>query len=76
VLRLADRASWLLEPVAEGLPVLGVELLFGVLAEGATCIDDLLARRTRLSLVPAHARAAVPAAEAVLGLGAERLSPR
>jgi glycerol-3-phosphate dehydrogenase len=39
--------------VAEGVPVLGVELAFGVEAEGALDVADLLERRTRLSLVPA-----------------------
>jgi glycerol-3-phosphate dehydrogenase len=50
---LGESRPWLREPVAEGLGVLGVELAFGVEAEGALDVEDLLARRTRLSLVPA-----------------------
>jgi glycerol-3-phosphate dehydrogenase len=61
----ADDPS-LLEPVAAGVPVLGVELAWGVLAEGARTVDDLLARRTRLSLVPDWAAAARPRAETIL----------
>jgi glycerol-3-phosphate dehydrogenase len=45
--------------------VLGVELAWGVLSEGALDVDDLLERRTRLSLVPADAAAARPAAERI-----------
>ncbi|HYN57386.1 MAG TPA: glycerol-3-phosphate dehydrogenase/oxidase [Motilibacterales bacterium] len=50
---LGESRPWLREPVAEGVPVLGVELAFGVEAEGALDVADLLERRTRLSLVPA-----------------------
>jgi glycerol-3-phosphate dehydrogenase len=50
---LGESRPWLREPVSEGVGVLGVELAFGVEAEGALDVDDLLARRTRLSLVPA-----------------------
>lgn len=62
----ADDHPGLLEPVAAGVPVLGVELAWGVVAEGARTTDDLLARRTRLSLVPAWAAAARPRAEEIL----------
>jgi glycerol-3-phosphate dehydrogenase len=55
-----------LEPVAPGLPVLAAELAWGVTAEGALTVDDLLARRTRLALVAADAEAARPAAERAL----------
>ncbi|MHB8449347.1 MAG: glycerol-3-phosphate dehydrogenase/oxidase [Mycobacteriales bacterium] len=58
----------LLDPVAPGVPVLGVELVFGVLSEGAATVADLLERRTRLSLVPAWAEAARPAALTALAL--------
>ena len=61
----ADRPD-LLKPVADGVPVLGVELLWGLLAEGALDAADLLERRTRLSLVDAWARAALPAVQSVL----------
>ena len=50
---LGESRPWLREPIAEGVPVLGVELAFGVEAEGALDVADLLERRTRLSLVPA-----------------------
>jgi glycerol-3-phosphate dehydrogenase len=66
VAALADEAPELLRPVAPGVPVLGVELAWGVQAEGALTVDDLLARRTRLSLVTAWAQAAQPAAESIL----------
>ncbi|MFN8132168.1 MAG: glycerol-3-phosphate dehydrogenase/oxidase [Solirubrobacteraceae bacterium] len=69
VAALADGAPELLEPVADGVPVLGVELAFAVRSELALTADDLLDRRTRLGLVPAQraralaaARAAIPAA--------------
>jgi glycerol-3-phosphate dehydrogenase len=64
-LAAADRR--LLEPVADGVPVLGVELTWGVTAEGALDAEDLLQRRTRLSLVDAWADAARPAAQAAIG---------
>jgi glycerol-3-phosphate dehydrogenase len=56
----------LLEPVVPGLPVLGVELVWGALHEGALDAGDLLDRRTRIGLVAADRAAAVPAAEALL----------
>ncbi|MDX6197773.1 MAG: glycerol-3-phosphate dehydrogenase [Actinomycetota bacterium] len=66
VAALADGNPGLLEPVAAGLPVLGVELRWGVVAEGALTPADLLERRTRLSLVESwHAAAATAAAEAL-----------
>jgi glycerol-3-phosphate dehydrogenase len=66
VAALADRAPELLEPIADGLPVLGVELDFAARSELALTADDLLDRRTRLGLVPAERSAAAPAAEALL----------
>ena len=66
VAALADGDPRLLEPVAAGLPVLGVELAWGVVAEGARTVDDLLARRTRLSLVRDWGEAARPRAEEIL----------
>ena len=53
VAALADEHPWLLDPIAPGLEVLGVELVFGMQSEGARDVEDLLERRTRLSLVPA-----------------------
>ncbi len=66
VAALAERDPRLLEPVAPGVPVLGVELVWGVCAEGALTAADLLERRTRLSLVDAWHDAARPAAEAAM----------
>jgi glycerol-3-phosphate dehydrogenase len=66
VASLAAGDPALLAPVAEGLPVLGVELLFGATHEGALTVEDLLDRRTRLGLVAADRALAVPAAEALL----------
>jgi glycerol-3-phosphate dehydrogenase len=49
---LGESRTWLREPIATGVPVLGVELAFGVEAEGALDVADLLERRTRVSVVP------------------------
>jgi glycerol-3-phosphate dehydrogenase len=66
VAALAGGDARLLEPVAPGLPVLGVELRWGVVAEGALTTEDLLERRTRLSLVDSwHVAAHAAAAEAL-----------
>jgi glycerol-3-phosphate dehydrogenase len=67
---LADEDPRLLEPVAPGVPVLGVELRWGVVAEGALTAEDLLERRTRLSLVDAWEEASRPAAEAAVSVRA------
>ncbi|NGN83823.1 glycerol-3-phosphate dehydrogenase/oxidase [Arthrobacter silviterrae] len=45
----------LAEPLFSGCDTTGAELLFGILAEGASSVEDLLERRTRLSFVPAEA---------------------
>lgn len=66
VLALAESHPELAAPVAAGVPVLGVELLWGLIAEGALEADDLLERRTRLSLVDAWAQAATPSAQSVV----------
>jgi len=63
VAAMADRDAGLLRPVAPGVPVLGVELAWGVYAEGALSVEDLLERRTRLSLVDAWGEAGRPAAQ-------------
>ncbi len=62
VAALASGRPQLLEPVAEGVPTLGVELLFGAIHEGARSVDDLLDRRTRIGLAPAERERALPAA--------------
>ncbi len=65
---LADGRPDLLEPLAPGLPTLGVEVLAAVQREGALTVDDVLDRRTRLGLVPAWREAAQEAVEALLGV--------
>lgn len=69
VAALAEGRRELLEPVAPGVPVLGVELLWGLRAEGALTVEDLLERRTRLSLVDAWGAAARPLAERLVAEG-------
>ncbi|MCU1595972.1 MAG: dependent oxidoreductase [Frankiales bacterium] len=66
VAALAAGRPELLRPIVDGVPVLGVELLWGLKAEGALDAADLLERRTRLSLVDAWAEAAAPAVEALV----------
>lgn len=61
-------AAELLAPVADGIPVVLAELVFGVTHEGAADVADLLDRRTRVGLVPADRARAVAAAEHALGL--------
>ncbi|TNY36525.1 glycerol-3-phosphate dehydrogenase/oxidase, partial [Thermomonospora catenispora] len=63
VARLADDRPELLEPVAPGSPVLGVELAWAVRHEGALDAEDLLDRRTRIGLVPEDRAAALALAE-------------
>ena len=66
VAALAADDPTLLEPVAEGLPVLGVEFAFGVRSELAMRPEDLLDRRTRLGLVEDERRLAFGAASDAL----------
>jgi glycerol-3-phosphate dehydrogenase len=56
----------LLIPIAPSLPATGAELVFGITHEGATTVEDLLDRRTRIGLVPADVELARPAAERAL----------
>jgi glycerol-3-phosphate dehydrogenase len=67
VARLAAHDPALLQPVFAGSPVLAVELLFGILHEGALDIDDVLDRRVRLGLVPSERRRAEGLAVQLLG---------
>lgn len=48
---LADEDPSLLQPVSARSPVLGVEVVHAVLAEGALDVDDFLDRRVRVGLV-------------------------
>ncbi|ALV46503.1 hypothetical protein MB46_14395 [Arthrobacter alpinus] len=60
----------LAEPLFEGTDITGAELLFAVLAEGASTVEDLLERRTRLAFVPADAQQAHSPARDILALAA------
>jgi glycerol-3-phosphate dehydrogenase len=62
VAALAGGDPGLLEPVAPGVPVLGVELLWAVRAEGALTVEDVVERRTRAGLVAEWADAVRAAA--------------
>jgi glycerol-3-phosphate dehydrogenase len=66
VLAEADGDPALLAPVADGVDTTGAELRFAVRHEGALDIADLLDRRTRIGLVPADRKRAVPTAQRVL----------
>lgn len=68
VLALARLDPLLAEPLFEGTEITGAELLFAVRAEGASSVDDLLERRTRLSFVPADAARARGRAAEILAL--------
>lgn len=56
----------LLAPIADGIPTVMAELIFGITHEGACDVDDLLDRRTRIGLVPADRERAVASAETAL----------
>ena len=66
VAALAADHPGLLQPIAPGLPVLGVELRWAVEREGALTASDVLDGRTRLGLVPAWRAAALPALERIV----------
>jgi glycerol-3-phosphate dehydrogenase len=67
IMTLAHDRHELLDPIAPGLPVLGVELVAAIEREGALTTDDVLDRRTRLGLVTAWREAARPAVERIVG---------
>lgn len=69
VVGLAAQDATLLEPVLDGLPYTGAELVFAVRAELATTLEDLLCRRTRAHLIDARScwRGAERAARVVAG---------
>ncbi len=58
----------LLAPAGPQVPVTLAELVFGVTHEGATDVDDLLDRRTRVGLVAADRAVAEPLARRALDL--------
>ncbi len=65
---LAAADPRLLEPIAPGVPVLGVEVLWATRAEGALTADDVLDGRLRLDLVPARRAAAQAEVAGLMGL--------
>ncbi|GAA5228559.1 glycerol-3-phosphate dehydrogenase/oxidase [Paeniglutamicibacter antarcticus] len=73
VAQLGRTDPLLAEPLFAGTEITGAELLFGIRAEGAASVDDLLGRRTRLALVPADAAKAHGRATEILA--AEGISP-
>ncbi|MCO1594443.1 glycerol-3-phosphate dehydrogenase/oxidase [Micromonospora sp. RHAY321] len=68
---LAEAPAELRQPIGPDIPVTGAELLWATRHELALTVDDLLDRRTRIGLVPAHREAALPTARHVLALAAE-----
>ncbi|MEB3064345.1 glycerol-3-phosphate dehydrogenase/oxidase [[Mycobacterium] zoologicum] len=54
VLSAADGRPDLLDPIAEAPTYLKVEVAYAVVAEGALHLEDVLARRTRISIEYAH----------------------
>ncbi len=67
IMTLAHDRPELLDPIAPGLPVLGVEFVAAIEREGALSGDDVLDRRTRLGLVPSWRQEAEPALERIAG---------
>ncbi len=55
------------EPLSAQVPVLGVEVAFGIAWEGAATVSDILDRRTRLGLVPQDAESARARVEQIVG---------
>jgi glycerol-3-phosphate dehydrogenase len=66
----------LLVPIDPALPVLPVELLFGLAHEGALTADDLLDRRTRVGLVPEDRARIAPMAERMVATAEAALGAR
>ena len=54
VLAVAEGKSELLQPITAAPDYLQVEAVYGAVAEGALHLEDLLARRTRISIEYAH----------------------
>ena len=66
VLALADGRPELLEPVVDGLPYIGAEVVYAVREEMARTLDDVVSRRTRATIQ--RAQATMDAAAAVAAL--------
>jgi glycerol-3-phosphate dehydrogenase len=79
VLDLAEREG-LTDPAVPGLPYLRGELVWGVRREQAATVEDLLARRTRISLEDAAGGLGDPALPALLasalGISAAEAAPQ
>lgn len=67
---LGGQTGILAEPLFAGTEITGAELLFGIRAEGASTVEDLLERRTRLAFVPGDADRARGRAAEILALAA------
>jgi glycerol-3-phosphate dehydrogenase len=63
---LADGRPELLEPIVDGLPYTGAEVLYAAREEMAGSLDDVLSRRTRATIQ--RAQATMAAANAVANL--------
>ncbi len=70
VLRVADERPDLVRPLAGAPSYLAVEIAYAVRAEGALHLDDVLARRTRISFETEH-RGVDSAADTAALMGAE-----
>jgi len=71
VLAVAEGRPELLEPVVEGLPYIGAEIVYAAREEMAMSVEDVLARRTRAQML--HARHSAEAAGAISRLLAPEL---
>jgi glycerol-3-phosphate dehydrogenase len=69
VLALAASRSDLLEPIIDGLPYLGAEVLYAAREEMAVHLGDVLARRTRAAIQDARAATGAAAAVALIMAG-------
>lgn len=54
------------DPIAPGIDVTRAEIEFAITHEGANTVSDILARRTRIALVPSDAETATAAVTAIL----------
>lgn len=74
--RLGQQYPQFQATVGPDTQITGAEFLFAVAAEGALTLEDVVARRTRLTMVPPRAQAALPwALKAFETLGIEPLEP-
>jgi glycerol-3-phosphate dehydrogenase len=64
---LAAHDPRLAEPVLDGHPVTGAEVLWAVRHEGALDASDVLDRRTRIGLVAQDRAAVQPGVEEIVG---------